>query len=78
MSKSTLAIQQANLHHDLPRVNRQVGIIETPIKLLFGDGLVCGIVVGCQVLMGEGVGGCYALLGVEDEHTFQKIDSCSC
>lgn len=61
------------LHHNLPCVNRQVSVVETPVELLLGDGLIRGIVVRCKVLVAQGLGGCYPRLGVKDQHALQQI-----
>lgn len=61
-------------HHNLPCVDGEVSVVETPIELLLGSGLVGGVMVRGQVLVGEGLGGCYPLLGVEDEHAFKEVN----
>lgn len=61
-------------HHDLPRVYREVGVVETPVELLLGNGLVAGVVVRGEVLVSQSLGRRYSLLGVEDEHLLQEID----
>lgn len=65
------------IHHNLPCVDRQVGVVETPIKLLLGNRLISGVMVRAKVVMGERLGCRNALLGVEDEHPLKKVDSCS-
>lgn len=64
-----------NSHHDLPCVDREIGVVETPIELLLGNRLVGGVVVGRKVLVGQGLGGSYPLLGVKDKHALEKVDS---
>lgn len=66
-----------NPHHDLPRVDRQIGVVEAPVKLLLRHGLVGRVVVRRQVLVGQRLLRRYPLLGVEDEHPFQQVDGCT-
>lgn len=61
-------------HHDLPCINGQVSIVEAPVKLLIRHGLVRGVVVGSQVVVGEGFGGRYPLLRIKDKHALEEID----
>lgn len=65
---------ERDIHHDLPRINRQISVVETPVELLLGLWLVGGVVVGCEVRVGEGLAGLYARSWVEDEHAFEKFD----
>ncbi len=53
---------------------RKVSVVEAPIKLLVGDGLVGRVMVGSQVLVGQALGGRYPCLRVEDEHALQEVD----
>lgn len=55
-----------SLHHDLPRINGEFGVVEAPVELLVGHRLVGGIVVRGKVLMRQGLSGSYPLLGVKD------------
>lgn len=61
-------------HHDLPCVDGQIGVVEAPVELLLGDGLIGGVVVRSQVLVGQSLGGCYPLLGIEHEHALQEVN----
>lgn len=65
-----------NSHHDLPCIDRQISIVEAPVKLLVGNGLIGGVVVGAEVLVGEGVSCGDTLLGVENEHPLEEVDGC--
>lgn len=68
-------IDAVNSHHDLPCVHGEIGVVETPIELLLGNRLVGGIVIRSKVLVGEGLGGRDALLGIEDKHFLEEVDS---
>jgi len=65
------------LHHDLPGVDGQVGIVEAPVELLLGHRLVRRVVIRSKVIMRQRLGGGYPLLGVEDEHALEEIDRCN-
>jgi hypothetical protein len=64
-----------NLHHNLPCINRQIGVVETPVKLFLGHRLVCRIMVGRKIIVSESLSGSYPLLGVKDKHAFEKVNS---
>lgn len=64
-----------DVHHDLPRVHGQVGIVKAPVKLLLGHGLVAGVVVRREVLVRESLGRRYPLLGVEHQHALEQVNS---
>lgn len=65
-----------NLHHDLPCIDGQVSIVETPIELLLSYRLICRVMVGREIVVSKSLSGGYALLGVKDKHTLEKINSC--
>jgi hypothetical protein len=65
-----------HIHHDLPGIDWQVGIIERPIELLLSLGFIGGIVVGGEVRVGQSVGSSDTCTGVEDEHALEQLDGC--
>lgn len=65
---------EAFIHHDFPRIDRKVRIVERPIELLLRDRLVGGVVVRRQVGVRKRVAGSYTLLRVEDKHVLEQID----
>lgn len=65
---------ELHIHHDFPRIHRQVRVVERPIELFLSRRLVCGVVVWGEVLMREGVGGLDTFPGVENEHLFEEIN----
>ena len=65
-----------DIHHDLPGVHRQIRIVERPVEFLLCLGLVGGIVVGSKVLVRQSLTGADSLLGVKDQHSFQKVHRC--
>ena len=62
------------VHHDLPRVNREVRVVERPIELLRCLRLVRRVVVGRDVLVPERVCRSDPLARVEHEHLLQQVD----
>lgn len=64
------------VHHDLPCVHREISIIETPVELLSGDGLVRGVVVWGNILMCQGLRGVYPFSGIENKHFFEQVQCC--
>lgn len=63
-----------NLHHDLPCINRQIGVVETPVEFFLSHRLVCRVMVGRKVVVSESLSGSYSLLGVKDKHAFEKVN----
>jgi hypothetical protein len=63
-----------NSHHDLPGVNGQVSIVERPVELLLGNGLIGRVVVRCEVGVGERGAGLYAGARVEDQHLLKELN----
>jgi hypothetical protein len=66
-----------DLHHDLPGIDGEVGIVERPIELFLGNRLVCGIVIWSEIWMSKSFGGCDALLWCKHQHAFQHINGCN-
>lgn len=66
---------RGDIHHDLPSVHWQIGVVEAPVELLLSHGLIGGVMVRGEVVVRERLGGRYSLLGVEDEHPLQEVDS---
>lgn len=71
------SVSVINLHHDLPCINGQIGIVETPVELLIGHRLIGGVVVGREVVISQGVGRGDTLLGVKNQHSLEKFDGCT-
>jgi len=67
-------VENLGVHHDLPCVYGQIGVIETPVELLIGHGLIGGVVVRSEVVISQGVGRGDTLLGVENQHPLEKLD----
>lgn len=63
-----------DVHHNLPRVNRQIGVVEGPVELLLRLRLVRRVVVRGQVRVRERLAGLDAFPRVEDEHAFEQFD----
>ena len=62
------------VHHDLPGVDGEVRVVETPVELLGRLRLVRRVVVGRDVLVPERLGGRNAFARVKDEHLLEQID----
>lgn len=62
------------IHHDFPRVDGQVCIVERPIELLLRNWLISRVVVWGEVWVSKSLLRSYTLLGVKDQHVFQEID----
>jgi len=61
------------VHHDLPGINGQIGIVETPIEHLGGSRLIGGVVVGCEVLVRESLGSGDTGARVEYQHLLEQV-----
>jgi hypothetical protein len=68
--------QDFTVHHHLPRIDRQVRIVEAPVKLLRRRGFVRRVVVRREVFMGETVGRVDTCSRVKDEHLFEQVEGC--
>jgi len=62
------------VHHDFPRIHREIRIIKRPVELLLRDWLIRGVVVRGKVFVCEGIGCLDTLSGVEHKHLFEEID----
>lgn len=62
------------VHHDFPSVDRQIGIVETPIERFRRDGFIGRIVIRSQVLVSQRLGRIDSFPGIEDEHFFEKVE----
>jgi hypothetical protein len=71
-----MRIETGGSHHDLPCVDRKIGIVERPVELLLCLGLVGRVVVWGKVWVGKGLLGLDSLPGVEDQHVLEQIDGC--
>ena len=65
------------VHHDLPRLGWEIGIVERPIEGLGRLRLVGRIVVGLKEGVGESIGGGDSSARIEDEHLLEEVDGCS-
>ena len=72
-----LEVKELLIHHNLPCVHWEVGVVERPVELLPGYWLVCWVVVWREVLVREGVGRLDTLAWVENEHALEKVDCCA-
>lgn len=70
----TLLTQYFTVHHDLPGVDWEIGIVEAPIELLSGDGFVGWVVVGSNVFVLETFSGVYSLSRIEDQHLLEECE----
>jgi hypothetical protein len=61
-------------HHDLPGVNGQIGVVERPVELLLGNGLISRVVVRRKVGVSERGTSLYAGTRVEDQHLLQELN----
>ncbi len=66
--------QDLAVHHHFPCINRQVGIVETPVELFLCGWLIRWVMVRGEVLVGESVGGVDTCSRVKDKHLFQEIE----
>lgn len=69
-----MEVEDLAVHHDLPGIDRQLRVVERPIELLAGDGLVRGVMIRCDVLVRERLGGIDTFTWVEDEHLLEQIE----
>lgn len=63
------------VHHDLPCVYWEVGVVETPIELFRGNRLIGWIVIWRDILVRKRRGSIYTFSGIKDQHLLQKIQS---
>jgi len=70
-----VVVEDFGVHHDLPGVNGQIGVVERPVELLLGNGLISRVVVRREVRVGERGTGLYAGTRVEDQHLLKKLNS---
>lgn len=68
-----MEVEDLGVHHDLPCVNRQVGVVERPVECLLSLGLVSRVVVRSEVWMRKSLSGADTRSRVEDEHLFEQI-----
>lgn len=64
------------VHHHLPAVDRQVGVVEAPVELFLSRRLIRRVVVRLKEGVGERLGRRDARPGVEDKHLLEQIDRC--
>lgn len=57
-----------DVHHDFPRINREIRVIERPVEFFFGNRLIRRIVIRSKVWMSKSLAGADALLRVEHKH----------
>jgi hypothetical protein len=69
-----MEVQNLAVHHDLPRIARQVGLVERPVERLVCLWLVRRVVVGLEEGVGETVAGVDSGFGVVDEHLGEQVD----
>ena len=62
------------VHHHLPRIHREIGVVETPVEFLRGFWLIGGVMVWRYVFMLERLGRGDTLSWVEDEHFLEEVD----
>lgn len=62
------------IHHDFPCVHREIRVIKGPVKLLLCHRLIGGIVIWCQIFVCKTFCSLDSLLGIENEHSLEKID----
>lgn len=72
----SLEVENFRIHHDLPGVDRQIGIIERPIECFRCDRLVRWIVVRRKVLVRQRCRCIDTSPRVENEHLLQQIEGC--
>jgi hypothetical protein len=68
--------QDLAVHHHLPSVDGQVGIVKAPVEHLGSGGLIGRVMVRSQVLVSETVSSGDTLAGVKDQHLFQQVEGC--
>lgn len=61
-------------HHDLPRIYRQVGVIEGPIELLFCLWFIGRVVVWSKIWICQCFAGFDSFPWIKDKHTLEKFD----
>lgn len=66
-------VQDLAVHHHLPGVDGQIGVVEGPVKDLGSDWLILGVVVGLQIGVVQGIASSDTLLGVKHKHALQQI-----
>lgn len=68
-----LLTQNLAVHHHLPRVYRQIRVVETPIEYLGSYWFVCWVVVRCEILVCECVGRVDTCSWIEYEHLLEEV-----
>lgn len=69
-----MKVQNLAVHHDLPSIARQIGLVERPVEWLVRDRLVRRVVVGLEEGVGETLFRVDSGLGVVDEHFGEEVD----
>jgi len=67
-------VRYVHLHHDLPRVDRQVRIIERPVEFLLRLWLISRIVVWREIRVSESFASLDTFPWVEDKHSLKELD----
>lgn len=71
----TVLTENLAVHHDLPSVDGQVSVVETPVEDLSRCGLVGWVVVRREVLVRQALGSGDARSRVEHEHLLEQVQS---
>lgn len=74
LARQTRQNRTCRIHHNLPGIDGQVGVIERPVELLLRNWLVGGIVVWGKIWVSKSLASCYSRLGVENEHLLEHIN----
>ena len=62
------------VHHDLPGIDGEVGVVEAPVELFRRFGLIRRIMVRRDVFVRERLGRGDTLARVEDKHLLEEVD----
>lgn len=61
------------VHHDLPGVDGEIGVVEAPVERFRRNGLVGRVVIRRKVLVRKRLGRVDSFPGVEDEHLLEQV-----
>lgn len=66
--------KELRIHHDLPAIDGEFGVVEGPVEAFAGHWFVCRIVVRGQVFVGQSLDSAGSCSGIKDEHFLNQID----
>lgn len=67
--------KELRIHHDLPAIDGEFGVVEGPVEAFAGLWFVRRVVVRSEVFVGQSLDSAGSCSGIKDEHFLNQIDS---